>query len=334
MKASHDCFAPTRAKPASNPQHPTRRVWLAQSSVLLAAASLSACGGGGGGSDGGGGGGGGGGGPAGLIVAKSSAELSVYNAGSRSLTAYPASSTNIRVGVGASRAGVVGDVANYNGGDTWEVVLLNAKTGADIRRIAINRASAFPSSAVTVNPDATRIAFSVNEPNSATDTTRVERTLVVDLASLNAARLNGATDPVYAGNELIVRVGTQLRVFNTNLDDQGELGVAVADRIGSASASSDGRYVAYERDEQIWVVDRTTRQTWAATSAVLRKFAPAFSPDGRHLAMLGGGNTAGVYVHVIAYAPGATAAVSDAQVVESAAGVRVAGTGRIVWIDA
>ncbi len=318
-----------------NPLHLSRRAWLAQSTTLLAAASLSACGGGGGADSGAGGGGGGGtGGPVGLIVAKSTAELAVYNAGSRSLTAYPASSSNIRVGVGASRAGVVGDVANYNGGDTWDIVLLNAKTGAEIRRIPVNRPSAFPSSAVTVNTDASRIAFSVNEPNSASDATRVERTLVAEVATGNAARINGATDPVYMGNELLVRVGTQLRVFNTNIDDQGDLGVAVADRIGSASASSDARYVAYERDEQIWVVDRTTRQTWAATGAVLRKFAPAFSPDGRHLAMLGGGNTAGVYVHVIAYAPGATVAVTDAQVVESTAGVRVAGTGRIVWVDA
>jgi hypothetical protein len=307
----------------------SRRAWLAQSTTLLAAASLSACGGGGSADSGGGTGG-----PVGLIVAKSTAELAVYNAASRSLTAYPASSSNIRVGVGASRAGVVGDVANYNGGDTWDIVLLNAKTGAEIRRIPVTRTGAIPSSAVTVNTDATRIAFSVNEPNSASDATRVERTLVADLATLNAARINGATDPVYAGSELLVRVGTQLRVFNTNLDDQGELGVAVADRIGATSASGDGRYVAYERDDQIWVVDRSTRQTWAATSAVLRKFAPAFSPDGRHLAMLGGGNTAGVYVHVIAYAPGATVAVTDAQVVESTAGVRVAGTGRIVWVDA
>jgi hypothetical protein len=174
----------------------------------------------------------------------------------------------------------------------------------------------------------------VNEPRSASDTTRIERTLVVRLSDERAASFDGLTDPVFAGTELIMRAGDRLRLFNANLDDQGDLGVPVADRIGATSASSDGRYVAYERGEQIWVLDRSSNQTWQATNAVLRKFAPAFSPDGRHLAMLGGGNTAGVYVHVIPFSSGANTAVSDAQIVESSAGVRVAGTGRIVWVDA
>jgi hypothetical protein len=317
----------------------SRRALLSSAAkVALASASgltaLAGCGGGGGSGGGGGGGGGGSSGPSGLIVAKSTADLSVYNAGSRNLATYPASSSNLRLGVGASRAGVVGDVANYFGGDTWDIVLLNAKTGVEIRRIAITRPDAAPSSAVSVNGDATRIAFSLNEPNSAADITRVERTLVAELATLNATRLEGVTDPVFMANGLLVRNGERLRVLNANLDDQGDLGVTVADRFGSASPSSDGRYIAYERNEQIWVLDRTTSQTWEATSAVLRKFAPAFSPDGSHLAMLGGGNTAGVYVHVVAFTPNTAIPVTDAQIVESAAGVRVAGTGRIVWVDA
>jgi hypothetical protein len=317
-------------------QDPSRRRWLAQSACWLAGASLSACGGGGGSSEGGGGGGGGGGsgGPTGLIVAKSTSDLSVYNAGSRSLTTYPASSSNFRVGVGASRAGVVGDVANDDGGGKWEIVLLNAKTGADIRRIPIDRPFALANSAVSVNADATRIAFSVNEPTSATVDTRVDRTLVVDLATLTATRLGGVTEPVFMGSELLVRNGERLRVLNANLDDQGDLGVTANNRFGAASPSSDGRYVAYEREEQIWVLDRTSNQTWAATSAVLSKVGPAFSPDGRHLAMLGASANAGLYLHVVAFTPNATVAVTDADIVHGTTGGVIQGSGRIAWIDA
>lgn len=301
------------------------------------ATALAGCGGGGGGGDDGGSGGGGGGGsngPTGLIVAKSINDLSVYNVSNGSVAAYPASSNSIRVGVGASRAGVVGDVANDSGSGQWEIVLLDAKTGADIRRIVIDRPFALVNSAVAVNADATRIAFSINEPNSESDNTRVDRTLVAELATLNATRLEGVTDPVFMGSELLVRNGDRLRVLNANLDDQGDLGVTVAARIGAASPSSDGRYIAYEREEQIWVLDRTTNQTWAATSAVLRKFAPAFSPDGRHLAMLGGSGNAGTYVHVIAFTPNATVAVSESNIVRDPTGSAIQASGRIVWIDA
>jgi hypothetical protein len=315
---------------------PSRRTWLAQSVCLVAGASLSACGGGGGSSssEGGGGGGGGSGGPTGLIIAKSINDLAVYNTASRSLTTYPASSSNFRVGIGASRAGVVGDVANDDGGGKWEIVLLNAKTGADIRRIAIDRPFAFANSAVSVNADATRIAFSVNEPTSATIDTRVDRTLVADLATLTATRLEGVTEPVFMGSELLVRNGERLRVLNANLDDQGDLGITANNRFGAASPSSDGRYVAYEREEQIWVLDRTSNQNWAATSAVLSKVGPAFSPDGRHLAMLGASGNAGIYMHVIAFTPNTTVAVTEANIVKSTAGNVIAGAGRIAWIDA
>jgi hypothetical protein len=302
---------------------------------MLAASSLGACGGGGGGDGDGEGGGSGSGAPSGLIIAKSTGDLSVFNAGTRNLTTYPASSNSLRVGVGASRAGVIGDVANDGGSGQWEIVLLNAKTGADIRRLAIDRSFASPNSAVSVNVDATRIAFSINEPNSANDNTRVDRTFVAELAAWpSVARLEGVTDPVFMGSELLVRSVDRLLVLDANLNSQGDLGVTVADRFGSASPSSDGRYIACERDEQIWVADRTTSQTWEATSAVLRKFALVFSPDGRHLAMLGGGNTAGVYVHVVAFKPNTAIPVTDTQIVESTANVRVAGTGRIAWIDA
>jgi Tol biopolymer transport system component len=314
---------------------PSRRDWLSNVASLVAVASVGACGGGGGDSnEGGGGGGGSEGDPSGLIIAQSTAELQVFNAATRALTVYPSSSSRLRVGVGASRAGVVGLVVNEDARVSWDILLLNAKTGTEVRRITISRPFATATSAVSVNADATRIAFSVNEPASESDNTRVDRTLVADLATLNATRLEGVTEPVFMGSELLVRNGERLRVLNANLDDQGDLGVTATDRIGAASPSSDGRYVAYEREEGIWVVDRTTRQTWAATTSVSRRIAPAFSPDGRHLAMLGGNDTAGVFLYVIAFTPNATAAVTDANLVKSTSGNLVSGSGRIAWVNA
>jgi hypothetical protein len=95
----------------------------------LAASSLAACGGGGGSGDGGGSGSGGSG-PTGLIIAKSTGELSVYNAATHNITTYPASSSGLRVGITASRAGVIGDVANDGGSGQWEIVLIDANLGA------------------------------------------------------------------------------------------------------------------------------------------------------------------------------------------------------------
>jgi Tol biopolymer transport system component len=313
--------------------HPSRRMWLAQSAALFAAASVGACGGGGG-SGGSDGGGGGQGGPSGLIIAQSTTELQVFNAATGALTIYPVSSSVQNVGVGASRAGVVGLVVNEDDRGSWEILLLNAKTGAEIRRIPINRAFASANSAVSVNADATRVAFSVNEPNSSTDDTRVDRTFVADVVSANAARIEGVADPVFMGSELLVRKGDRLRVLNANLDDQGDLGVSTTGRNGAASPSSDGRYIAYERASQLWVLDRQNGRTWQATDQIRDKFGPAFSPDGCHLAMLGGADFQGVFVFVIPFAPNTVTAVTDAQIIKSTSGSSVQGSGRIAWVNA
>jgi hypothetical protein len=318
---------------------PSRRLWLSSAAAWLTMASVSACGGGGGDGNEGGGDGGGGGegsGPTGLIIAQSTAELQVFNAATRALTVYPFSLSRSNVGVGASRAGVVGLVVNEDTRVSWQILLLNAKTGAEVRRITIERPFASANSPVSVNADATRIAFSVNEPNSETDDTRVDRTFVADVATLNATRLEGVTDPVFMGSELLVRTGERLRVLNANLDDQGDLGVPTNNRIGGASPSSDGRYIAYEREQQIWVLDRSTSQTWQATRDVLRKFAPAFSPDGRHLAMLSSVDSpgAGVFVDVVRFVPNTTITVTEAQSIKTPNGVSVQGSGRIAWVDA
>jgi hypothetical protein len=334
MSSSQGRLVEVFPRSAVTTPRPSRRTWLAQSACLLAGASLAACGGGGDSTEGGGGGGGSTDGPSGLIIAQSRAELQVFNAATRALTIYPYSAS--RVGVGASRAGVIALVVNEDARVSWDILLLNAKTGVEIRRITIARPFALANSAVSVNIDATRIAFSVNEPNSSTDDTRVDRTFVADVATATAARIEGVTQPVFMGSELLVRSGERLRVLNANLDDQGDLGVTATDRFGAAIPSSDGRYVAYKREDKIWVLDRTVSQTWEATSVGSRKFAPVFSPDSRHLAMLSGADSpgAGVFVHVAPFVPNTTVTVTEEQSIKTSAGVAVLGSGRIAWVDA
>ncbi len=317
----------------------TRRVLLSNAAAWVALVSVGACGGGGGDGDGSGGGGGGGGsadGPSGLIIAQSTAELQVFNAATRALTIYSVLSSRLSVGVGASRAGVIGLVVNEDPRVSWEVLLLDAKTGAEIRRVTIERAFASATSAVSVNADASRIAFSINEPTSDSIDARVDRTLVVDLATLTATRIEGVTDPVFMGSELLVRSGERLRVLDANLDDQGDLGVPVADRSNSASPSSSGRYIAYERaGDQIWVLDRQSGQTWQATDGILGKYGAVFSPDDRYLAMKGTVAAAfGTFVFVIPFVPNTTTTVVEAQSIETPAGVSVLGIGAIAWVNA
>jgi dipeptidyl aminopeptidase/acylaminoacyl peptidase len=318
----------------------SRRV-VAASACAAFAPALFGCGGGGGGEDGSGGGGGGGGGgsgPTGLAIVKSTLDLSVHNFATGVTATYPASAVDFRVGVDCSRTGVIADLNNAGGTDSWEILLIDARTGATIRRIAVTRPSGLATSTVTINPDATRIAFGVNETRDANSTDRVDRTLVVNLANLETVRIEGVSQPVFVGNDLIVRVGERLRLLNSNLDDQGDLGVNANDELpGSVSPSRDGRYIAYERDRAIWVLDRSTSQTWKAVDEIANRTNSAFSPDGRYFAMLGEPAgpqpAAGTYLMVIPFVPGTLTEVTNANQVSGSRG-SIRGGGRIAWIEA
>ncbi|NJM97165.1 MAG: hypothetical protein HC800_08275 [Phormidesmis sp. RL_2_1] len=274
-------------------------------------------------------------GPTGLIVAESSQGIGVYNAGTRILQTYEMGYSETRLGIGGTASGVIAAIENYTGRDTWDIVLLNARTGSEIKRLGMSRPYGFPTSAVAVSSDASTIAFSVDEYDENLDE-RIEQTLVAQVSTLAGLGLAGAKDPVFIGNELLVQVGDRLHMLDANLDDQGDLGVTVNERIGAASGSRDGRYIAYENGDAIWVLDRRTQATWAATNSVRRRFAPAFSPDGQYLAMLGGyGNrVAGAYVYIIKFEPSVTVNVTDEYTVESSNDGAVPGGGRIVWVEA
>ncbi len=318
-----------------------RRTWLVGGATFAASLCVTSCGGGGGGSNddgssgGGDGGGGGSSGPIGLIAAKSIDNLEILNASTGESSVIASTSTGLRVGVSGSNSSVICDAFDEDSSGSWKVQLIEAKTRAVRRTIALEREFASLTSAVSINADATRIAFSVNEPDSSSNNTRVDRSFVGDLTTLELTRIEGVSNPVFVGSELMVRLGERLRMLNANLDDMGDLGVTVTDRSGGpASASTDGRYIAYDRDNQIWVLDRQTQRTWQATTELRGTRGAVFSPDGRHLAMLRGGSTAGVYVHVVPFVPEATYEVTDANQLRNAAGSFISGSGSLAWVPA
>lgn len=310
---------------------PARRRLLAGGAASIA---LAACGGGGGAS---GGGGGGGGGAVGRVITKTTNNLSVFAFAGAGQRQTASAGSQIRPGISASSDGVIADMWNYTGGDSWRITLRRASdfatvTGGDF---TVTHDAGFPTSAAAISADGTRLAYSVNEVAGGGSNARVDRVYVVEIASTSQSVLEGVSDPVWIGNtgELLVRSGTGLRIFSAALADRGALPVTVQDGFGAASASPDGRYVAYERDSQIRVHDRNGGADWLAASAtVSRKSNPVFSPDGRHLGMLGRGSFALSYLQVVTFTPGAGVTVTDANDVKTAGGALIDGENRIAWI--
>jgi dipeptidyl aminopeptidase/acylaminoacyl peptidase len=234
-----------------------------------------------------------------------------------------------------SRNGVIGDVWDYFGGDTWSIAIrtLNNETLANY---TVDSASllSFPTSAAALNSSASLLAYSVNEMNSTTDSTRLERTYINNLQTgALVAHLENRAEPVFVDNgELLLRNDDRLHVYNASLQDQGALPITVNKRFGAFTASPDGRYIVYESGSRLRVYDRTTGNHWQATDDFGRShYAPVFSPDGQWLAFLRAGAVANAYLAIIPFVPNATRTISDTDEVKSPNGNVFAGSGRIGW---
>ena len=307
---------------------PSRRVILL-SGLGLASTALWGCGGGGssgdavagGGGGGGGGGAGGGGGtlPTGSLVYRNNSSVGVYNfAAQKEFRFDPGAQSEIHPGVSASRSGVVAATRQGSNSDNFVIALfgLDGKFNTSYR---VDRALSFQTGAIMFNADASRVAFSVNEPRSAADSTRIERTLIATLPSGNIiARIDGYGEPVWIGTagELLV-VNPQdktLRLFDANYRDLGRFGNFTINTVfGDYDASADGRYVAYGNGgNEIFAYDRTTAKSWMCAQApVSSLFSATFSPDGRSLAVFA---TTFVYYtpHVVPFANGVKVTVDSA----------------------
>ena len=309
----------------THPDISPQRRGLVLGGLAMASATLWGCGGGGSSSDPAGGGAGGGNGapqPAGSLVYRNPSVVGVYNfATQKELRFDPGAQTDIHPGVGVSRSGVVATARQGTNSNDFAIALfgLDGKFNTSYR---VNRDLAFQTSATVFNADASRVAFSVNEPRSAADSTRIERTLIALLPSGNIiARIDGYGEPVWIGTagELLV-INPQdksLRLFDVNYRDLGRFGnFTVTGFFGDCDASADGRYVAYGNGgNEIFAYDRTTAKSWICAQAPVSSLVSAtFSPDGRFLAVFA--TTFAYYTpHVLPFAAGVKVTV-DSQVHE------------------
>lgn len=312
-----------------------RRQLLTAGLALPVGAALVACGGGGGGGSSTPPPGGGGGTLSGRIVAKDS-RLWVVDGATGSNANFAATSSNTQNGVGVSRNGSIADVWGYDGGnnDPWQLTIRSLAGAVTGDYTLQNALLSFPNSAAVLNADATRLAYSVNEMTSASNSTRIDRTYVNALpGGALLAVLDNRAEPAFADTgELLVRDGSSLHVYNATLVDQGALAISVEQRAGAYSVSPDGRYIAFEDSSRIRVLDRSTGNAWYATDASPRgHYAPVFSPDGAWIAFLRAGSLALRYLHAIPFTAGATTTVTDSHAVKSSAGEIYDGTGRIGW---
>jgi hypothetical protein len=327
--------------------HPlANRFWRCRLAALMLScvAVLSACSGGGGGADDGSPappGNGGGGGvnlpSGGYIVVEDGSSLAVIDLATKLAVTVPSPSTNFDPGLGVSRNGLIADVNSDFGGGDWRI---------DIRSLDLNIVNSYAAgsqvllssstSAAALNVDATRIAYSVNEMASEIDDTRIDRTYVYELATGNLlATFDEMSEPVFIDNgELLMRnTDDQLQVTDAGLGVPVALPLFVAPTFGAFSASPDGRYIAYEDStglhSQITVFDRTTGNSWIATSTpILRCVTPVFSPDGKWLAFLLGGSSAGTWLHIIPFEAGATTIIEEYGATEFHIS-----TGDAVWVS-
>lgn len=302
----------------TDPDPSPKRRGLVLGGLAMASATLWGCGGGGSS----GSGSGGVPQPAGSLVYRNPSVVGVYDfATQKELRFDPGAQPDIHPGVGVSRSGVVAAARQGTNSNDFAIALfgLDGKFNTSYR---VNRDLAFQTSATVFNADASRVAFSVNEPRSAADSTRIERTLIASLPSGNIiARIDGYGEPVWIGSagELLV-INPQdktLRLFDASYRDQGRFGdFAVTGFFGDYDASANGRYVVYGNGtNEIFAYDRTTTKSWMCAQAPVSSLASAtFSPDGRSLAVFA--TTFAYYTpHVLPFADGVKVTV-DSQVHE------------------
>ncbi|WP_425256845.1 hypothetical protein ACPOLB_15210 [Rubrivivax sp. RP6-9] len=275
-------------------------------------------------------------GPSGALVYRNSTAVGVYSFATRSERQFdPGSQPFPDPGVSASAAGLVSTAREGDAGSDFNLGFFRLD-GTLATSFSVARDLAFQTSAVVFSADGTRIAFSVDEPASPSNSTRIARTVVATWpAGSILAEIDLHEDPVWAGNELLVRDAATLRLrrFDTNLVDQGLLGtVQVGQQYGSCTASADGRFVAWQDNaspRRIQALDRSTGGSWTAVQDdVSDTRSPVFSPDARHLALL----TRGVFFdvpHVLPFATGSTVTVDSA--VHELGGALTNCGGRIGW---
>lgn len=273
--------------------------------------------------------------PAGLVAARNSRYVvTVDVATGRERRFEPADSPTIDPGVAVNRDGVL-SVAVARGRDGFDLDLYDP-AGRRLQSVSYTAELSFLTSAATFDRSGRVLAFSVDELTSATDDTRIARTVVYRLdTGAVSALIDGVVEPVWTGErgELIVREadGDRVRVVDASggLGDRID-GVVVEPTIGAYDVSPDGRYLVWQEGRRILALDRDTGERWTAVSdRISRVRSPAVSPDGRFLAVVSN-VVKDDSPHVVPFEPGRTVELdSTTQAVElSITDLR----GRIGWM--
>jgi hypothetical protein len=312
---------------------------LLQLGLGLAGTALTGCGGGGGGEPAPAAG------PAtgatGRIVYRNSGTAGVWDlAAGRGIEFDPGSHPLNDPGMAVSAQGIVtAALDNDNQGFGFATFDLEGRALGSYR---VNRELAFQTGAVVFDGDGTRIAFSVNEPVSATDDNRIPRTLVVAWPGGNTlAAFDGHEDPQWLAGSgelfLMESASRRLRVFDAQLRDQGFVAdLVIPDGIGTYAVSADGRFVVIEDFSRLDAYDRQTGARWKAAERISNLNWPCLSPDGRFLAAHAIDVTSATpffwtYIpHVFPFAPGLTVQVDSE--VHRLVGTLAATSGRMGWV--
>ncbi|OYZ18913.1 MAG: hypothetical protein B7Y39_12830 [Bdellovibrio sp. 28-41-41] len=229
----------------------------------------------------------------GTLTYRNSKTAAVYSFASTTNLEFDAGeSPTSGIGIGASRTGqlVTGQKGDREGKDFFISVYNSA--GNQTRRIGIKRFFSKITSAFSFSPEEKTLAFSVDEKISQTNSQRIQRVVILNLANETVqTQINDFEFPVWVQNtgELISRSSQtgQLHVFDTGFVDRGAIGsFVVLNRIASYDISADGRFVIWEDKQMIYAFDRTSGVQWTAVEdRVNAVYAPLFAPNGRQLAL-------------------------------------------------
>lgn len=272
--------------------------------------------------------------PSGRIIVESTQGLKVFDVTARTQRTFAVLPSDIQTGVTASVAGLIADQNNYRGVNArWRVSLRSAADGQVVRDYEVPHASSLPIGVAAISADGARLAIALSEPARPDGGGFLDRVLVVELASGKTTMIDAAAEAVWLGNgELLVRNKNRIRVLSASLESLGELPFTANSRDASMSGSPDGRLIVYESNGQIRGYDRDEHKGWVAARSTRTLYAPVISPDGAWLAVLRGARSSGLFVHVVPFAAGSTAPVSDADSLFSRDGKALPGDERFAWI--
>ncbi len=229
----------------------------------------------------------------GNLIYRNSKTGAVYSfAKSSNIEFDPGESPLSGVGIGASRTGqlVTAQKGDREGQDFFIAIYNSA--GQQVRRIPIKRFFSKITSAFNFSPDEKKLAFSVDEKVSQTNSQRIKRVLILNLEHESvAAQIDDFEFPIWIQNsgELVARQvrSGQIHLFDLDLMNTGPVGsFAVLNRIASYDVSSDGRFIVWEDKQLIYALDRSSGVKWTAVEDRHNVvYAPLFAPNGRLLAL-------------------------------------------------